>query len=194
MCILNRVTCVEYLLYWLIFSVIASFLFVSGAVFAAMLSGNVIAALIYYVAGNLIYVAARALIGGVISAVCYGMGDFFFSMTHGNGVGGSVLSPIVYLVGHVGVALQNGADGIALASSITGMKVMLLYLIPAALLLIFAAVLYQKRQLECAGDIVAYRWMNPVFRWVVAFLPALASASLSPVYFWKAAGILPCAW
>ena len=168
-CILNRVTCVEYLLYWLIFSVIASFLFVSGAVFAAMLSGNVIAALIYYVAGNLIYVAARALIGGVISAVCYGMGDFFFSMTHGNGVGGSVLSPIVYLVGHVGVALQNGADGIALASSITGMKVMLLYLIPAALLLIFAAVLYQKRQLECAGDIVAYRWMNPVFRWVVAF-------------------------
>ena len=168
-CILNRVTCVEYLLYWLIFSVIASFLFVSGAVFAAMLSGNVIAALIYYVAGNLIYVAARALIGGVISAVCYGMGDFFFSMTPGNGVGGSVLSPIVYLVGHVGVALQNGADGIALASSITGMKVMLLYLIPAALLLIFAAVLYQKRQLECAGDIVAYRWMNPVFRWVVAF-------------------------
>ena len=168
-CILNRVTCVEYLLYWLIFSVIASFLFVSGAVFAAMLSGNVIAALIYYVAGNLIYVAARALIGGVISAVCYGMGDFFFSMTPGNGVGGSVLSPIVYLVGHVGVALQNGADGIALASSITGMKIMLLYLIPAALLLIFAAVLYQKRQLECAGDIVAYRWMNPVFRWVVAF-------------------------
>lgn len=115
-------------------------------------------------------------------------------MTPGNGVGGSVLSPIVYLVGHVGVALQNGADGIALASSITGMKIMLLYLIPAALLLIFAAVLYQKRQLECAGDIVAYRWMNPVFRWVVAFLPALASASLSPVYSWKAAGILPCAW
>ena len=101
--------------------------------------------------------AARALIGGVISAVCYGMGDFFFSMDSGNGVGGSVLSPIVYLVGHVGVALQNGADGIALASSITGMKIMLLYLIPAALLLIFAAVLYQKRQLECAGDIVAYR-------------------------------------
>ena len=58
-CIINRVTSVEYLLHWLIISMVVSFLFLSSAVFFCMLSGNVIAALVYYVVGNFLYIAIR---------------------------------------------------------------------------------------------------------------------------------------
>lgn len=165
-CIINHVTNVEPLLYWLVFSVIASFLFLSAAAFCCMLSGNVIAVLIYYVVGNLIYVGIRFLIWAVISTVSYGMEYLLYSLT---GFRDSVCSPIVYLVCNMGVKTVSDANGTAVSVAVEGMPVMLLYLIPAVLLLIFAVIFYQKRQLECAGDIVAFRWMNPVFRWVIAF-------------------------
>ena len=170
-CIMNRVTCVEYLFYWLIFSLIVSFLFASGAIFAAMLSGNVIAALSYYVAGNFIYIAARFLICAVISTVGYGMEDVIKWRLYDLGdIRDSILSPLVYLMTHVGIRMEadyNSAG--SAAAQVAGTSSVVLYLIPAVLLLIFALVLYRKRQLECAGDIVAFRWMNPVFRWIIAF-------------------------
>ena len=165
-CIMNHVTNVEPLLYWLVFSVIASFLFLSAAAFCCMISGNVIATLIYYVVGNFIYIAIRFLIWAVISTVSYGMEYLVFNLT---GFRDSAFSPLVYLVCNVGVHTVSDATGTAVGVEIKGMTIMLLYLIPAVLLLIFAVVFYQKRQLECAGDIVAFRWMNPIFRWVVAF-------------------------
>ena len=165
-CIINHVTNVEPILYWLVFSVIASFLFLSAAVFCCMLSGNVIAALVYYVAGNFIYVAIRFLVWAVISTVNYGMEYLLYNPAGGRD---NVFSPVVYLVSRVGVRTVSDADGTAVAVAVKGMPAMLFYLIPAVLLLIFAAIFYQKRQLECAGDIVAFRWMNPVFRWVIAF-------------------------
>lgn len=165
-CIINHVANVEPLLYWLVLSAIASFLFLSAAIFFCMLSGNAVAALIYYVAGNFIYTAIRFLVWMIVSMVGYGMEYYFGSLAEFRN---SAFSPLIYLVANAGVRTVSDADGTAVSVAVKGMPVMLLYLVPAVALLIFAVIFYQKRQLECAGDIVAFRWMNPVFRWVVAF-------------------------
>ncbi len=165
-CIINHVANVEPLLYWLVLSAIASFLFLSAAIFFCMLSGNAVAALIYYVAGNFIYTAIRFLVWMIVSMVGYGMEYYFGSLAEFRN---SAFSPLIYLVANAGVTTVSDADGTAVSVAVKGMPVMLLYLVPAVALLIFAVIFYQKRQLECAGDIVAFRWMNPVFRWVVAF-------------------------
>lgn len=169
-CIINRVTSVEYLLHWLIISMVVSFLFLSSAVFFCMLSGNVIAALVYYVVGNFLYIAIRFLICAVISSVGYGMENVLkWRLNEIGDIRDSVLSPLFYLLSHVGIRYEMDSSGNMGYVYVQGMIPVVLYLIPAVLLLIFAVVLYKKRQLECAGDIVAYPWMNPIFRWIIGF-------------------------
>ena len=51
------------------------------------------------------------------------------------------------------------------------------YLIPAALLLAIAIGLYRIRQLESAGDIIAFSWGRPVFRIVFVFCSSLLFAA-----------------
>lgn len=188
-CIIHNVTCVEYLLYWLVFSIGISFLFFSAAVFCCMLTGNVFAALIYYLVGNLVYVGVKYLIFNVISALCYGMSNFAPTLYSVISSRDSFFSPITYLYIHAKIrVIYNESAYVLKQVDVTGGKIIALYLIPAVIMIILAVLFYKKRQLECAGDIVTFKWMKPIFRWIIAFCAGIGlSLIFAEVFFFNSA-------
>lgn len=184
-CVINNVTCVEYLLYWLVVSLTMSFLFFSLAVFCCMLTGNVFAAGIYFCVINLVYVGIKYLIATLIDALCYGintmhegMGEF---LSHADGI----LSPPAFLLTSVGLdRVYQGDSTVLTGAAFYGRSVLVIYLFAGAAALIAAFLFYKKRHLECAGDIVTFRWLNPVFRWGIAFCFGLGiSMILANIFF-----------
>lgn len=168
-CIINNVTSVEYLFYWLIYTVGMSFFFFSSAVFFCLLTGQYFAGFAYYLLGNCIYATLKYLIASIVATLCYGLTGVsdIYSLANTKDM---CLSPIVYLSGIVKINWEYDADFYDITRiTISGGNAIALYCIPAAALTLLALFLYRKRQLECAGDIVAFSWMKPIFRWLVAF-------------------------
>lgn len=168
-CIMNNVTAVEYLFYWLVYTMGMSFFFFSSAVFCCMLTGQYAAGFAYYFLGNTIYAIIKSLISTIVSILCYGMtaASGIFGMTTSKDL---FFSPIVYLTNKVDIFWDFDSDFYNITEvTISGGNIIALYCIPAVILIVVSVLFYRKRHLECAGDIVSFFWMKPIFRWLVAF-------------------------
>lgn len=168
-CVINNVTSVEYLLYWLLYTVGMSFFFYSAAVFCCMLTGHFLAGFACYVLANTVYAILKYLFASLFSTLCYGMmgiiRDFPLPATRD-----MVLSPVVFLDNKVNISWEYDENTFDIINILLdGGGTIAIYLIPGIILIILAALFYQKRQLECAGDIVSFLWMKPIFRWLIAF-------------------------
>lgn len=179
-CILNNITSVEYMLYWLLFTVGMSFLFYTLAVFCCMLTGHAVAAAVYYFVGNFLYIGIKSVATLVVSSLCYGLG-IFSDLVESNltETRDTVLSPFLYLLNHVSLTWQMNTDFTELESiSIRGGLLIGLYCIIAVVFVILALIFYKKRQLECTGDVVAFGWLHPCFRWMLALVGGFSLAFL----------------
>ncbi|WP_270362505.1 ABC transporter permease [Eubacterium ramulus] len=171
-CIINNITSVEYLLYWLLYMIGMSFLFYTLAVFCCMLTGHAVAAAAYYFVGNFLYIGIKSIATLIISSMCYGMGilgdQVSYRLTETRD---TVLSPFMYLLDHVSLTWSMNEDFTALEQiHMRGSLLIGLYCIIAVVFLILAYVFYQKRQLECTSDVVAFGWLHPCFRWMLALV------------------------
>ncbi len=171
-CIINNITSVEYLLYWLLYLLGMSFLFYTLAVFCCMLTGHAVAAAAYYFVGNFLYIGIKSIATLIISSMCYGMeilGDqVSYTLTETRD---TVLSPFMYLLDHVSLTWSMNEDFTALDEiHMRGSLLIGLYCIIAIVFLILAYSFYQKRQLECTSDVVAFGWLHPCFRWMLALV------------------------
>lgn len=168
-CILNNVTSVEYLFFWLIYTIGMSFLFYSGAVFCCMLTGQYLAGFIFYVLGNTAYVLFKYLIASIISTLCFGLTGVA-SNQNLSATKDGFFSPLIYLMQKVKITWGYDSDYYNITQiHIAGGDIIACYTVPAVILIIGAVMLYRKRQLEYAGDVLSLKWMKPVFRWLVAF-------------------------
>lgn len=171
-CILNNISSVEYMLYWLLFTVGMSFLFYTLAVFCCMLTGHTVAAAAYYFVGNFLYIGIKTVAILVVSSLCYGLG-IFSDLVDANltETRDTVLSPFLYLLNHVALGWTMNDDFTALENiSMRGGLLIGLYCIIAVAFVILSWVFYKKRQLECTGDVVAFGWLHPCFRWMLALV------------------------
>ncbi|MDE7262118.1 MAG: hypothetical protein K2N78_08710, partial [Oscillospiraceae bacterium] len=85
----------------------------------------------------------------------------------------TVLSPIVKLYNSsYDVYVERPEQGEMIAH-LQGLWVVALYALAGLALLAVSWALYKKRQSETAGDVVAFRWLRPIFRYGVALLSAL---------------------
>ena len=171
-CILNNITSVEYLLYWLLYTMGISFLFYTLAVFCCMLTGHAVAAAVYYFVGNFLYISIKSIATLIISSMCYGLEILRDQISHTlTETRDSVLSPFLYLLDHVSMTWSMNDDFTALEEiHMRGGLLIGLYCFVAVAFLILAYVFYQKRQLECTGDVVAFGWLHPCFRWMLALV------------------------
>ena len=69
---------------------------------------------------------------------------------------------------------ENGSVDYAVTTRLEGLHVVLIYAAVGLLLAGLALLLYRRRHLETAGDVVAVPWLRPVFQYGVAFCAALA--------------------
>ena len=148
--------------------------FYAFATFCAQLTGNIIVLPLVYGVLNFTVWAVRELVIAVLSAFVYGMS---YSST---GLGFlTYLSPPM---GYLNAAMYGGAglntrpvteltaDGVYKVVGYTfhGWGVLLAYAAAGLVLMLLALLLFRRRRMETAGDVVAVKPLKPVFRWCMA--------------------------
>lgn len=144
------------LLSWLGVVSALSLLFFSFGAFCAMFTGNLVALPVFYVILNFVAVGVEFLIKIVLSR-------FVFGMTYDRSVSLGILSPWYQLN-----TIRLTSDG-----KIICWGTVIMYAIAGAALAVLALLVYRKRRVESAGDIVAVRPARPVFKYGAAFCFAL---------------------
>ena len=149
--------------YWLGYTCSAGFFFYTFAVFLGMFTGHILALPAFYGIFNLLAFVVMAMLNGVLDIFYYGFG----SLPDWVGKTVSWLTPVVNFGG-----LQMGVLG---EWHDYGSSPHLLWIYPLAALALAAGalLLYRRRNLESAGDVVAVRVMRPVFQYGVALCAGL---------------------
>lgn len=96
--------------------------------------------------------------GGLCWLYDYTLGD----VTHSNTTLSGIPQP------------ENGSAAYTVTTRLGGLHIVLIYAAVGLVLAGLALLLYRRRHLETAGDVVAVPWLRPVFQYGVAFCAALA--------------------
>ncbi len=151
---------------WLLGSVLELIAFYGFAVLCAMMTGHILIVPAVYVVLSFTAVVVQLILGALFELFLYGY----------NGLSGNfatLLSPAVCLMNRVGYmqdAITTTADGYTQANSYTldGWGYIIAYAVAGLGCLFLSLVLYRKRRMETAGDVVAYRPLRPVFKYTLA--------------------------
>ena len=158
----------------------------SSATCCAFLTGNVFAMPAFYFVLHFIAMILEALLSALVTLCFFGTTTSYMGRV-------DFLSPTVWLVGHLDVErtyeevwIADGGytDQILSAVDLTRGWAIAAYALVGLVLLACAWLLYRRRPSECAGDVVAVKWMKPVFRYGVAFFAALAGGQALYALFW----------
>ena len=156
------VTRIDILFYALLMQLGITFFGVAFSTCIAMLTGHIMALPAYCIIANYLYVIVRYVTETLILELTYGLSDLW-----GND-NSYVLSPLYYMSQTINASLEhNMTDRAANNITLDGVGVVAGYAMVGIVLFIAAYHLYRKRHLETAGDIIAVKFMKPVFRFGV---------------------------
>lgn len=174
------VTDITYLLHGLILTFFMTVLFLSIAVFSIMVTGNIIAAPIFYIAINFIYEVIMSIIAWFFQNMVYGVVNPDFEAL-------SFLSPYYYLAEHI-TGSRYGVLSIlyywepSSNFNINQMYAILgLYSLAGIVIFLLAYLVYRKKQLETTGDMITLPVFLPIIRWIVTF----CGASLVTILYYE---------
>ena len=180
----GRLVYFKTLLLWLAMAVMGNISFYGFAVFCAVLTGNLVVLPVLYLVLNLtVYVAERA-VRYLLGAFVYGMNASSCTLL--------VLSPIMELLNSLAVMPVNyiDADGkvqvVTNAYQVNGLGVLGIYCAAGLVCAALALLIYRRRQMERATDVVAVPVLKPVFKYCMTFGTAVVLAYV--VYAWLVPG------
>lgn len=159
----------HYVNLWLLTVVLGLVAFYGMAVFCAMLTGNLLILPVLFFVLNLAAWVAEDFIRTLLGTLVYGYHypDFFALW----------LSPLIY-VGRLSVShyAQDGSELSQGQYALHGLDALAVYAAVGVVLMIAALLLYRRRQMETAGDVVAVKPLKPVFRICAGFYGGLIFA------------------
>ena len=180
----GRLVYFKTLLLWLAMAVMGNVSFYGFAVFCAVLTGNLVVLPVLYLVLNLtVYVAERA-VRYLLSAFVYGMNASSCTLL--------VLSPIMELLNSLSIMPVNYIDAegmvqvVANVYQVNGLGVLGVYCAAGLVCAALALLIYRKRQMERATDVVAVPVLKPVFKYCMTFGTAVVLAYV--VYAWLVSG------
>lgn len=160
--------------YWMLWAVVASFLFYSMTVVLCMLTGVIFVVPVLFLIANYLVDGIRFLILSFLVLVNYGLDNA------ARGIRGDYIwSPIEHLSTKVGFSVtvidtaQESRIGWESGIRYTGALSLLIYVLVSVVLVLLALFLYRKRRIEDVGKIITARPLRPVFQWGVTFCGAL---------------------
>lgn len=153
-------------------------LFTGMAALCAMLTGHAFVLPVFYLLANFLAFFMEALTTSLAKRFLVGV-PMMEDMGHL-----SFLSPVVQIYNGVQVSYEPLPDGSLAEYRMSGLWIMALYALAGLAMLALAWLLYRKRHSESAGDVVAFRWLRPVFRYGVALLGALTIGRLFYELIW----------
>lgn len=155
---------------WLASQIMMTLFFYSFAVFCAMFTGHILALPAFYGILNGLVAGLALIIGNMVQQFVYGY------------AGGNMdwvlwLTPVAKLGSEVRVYYEEAS------ARLVGLGYALVYAVVGLVLAALALLIYRRRHLESAGDVVTVRWVRPIFKYGVAFCTALALGTFLYVFF-----------
>lgn len=161
-CLGYGITKVHYVGIWLLMSMGTSIVAFSIVTFCAMFTGLLVAMPVYVIFFNLLSHWVYYIIYVVVTVFGYGINNI--------GMLGSKIaemtSPFYCFMGNVSIYRDYDLAGNLRGIGVEGVDILCAYLLVALVLYVISYVLYQKRKIESAGDLITIGWMKPVFRFV----------------------------
>jgi ABC-2 type transport system permease protein len=161
---------------WFLAVSFLSFFFYSFAAFCAMFTGHLLALPVFYGVLNFLASVVEFLLDNVLGNYVYG----YLSLQWLNNLA-RWLTPAINLSGLLRVRDDSvyTAAGVVAQQKFTlvGLQYAMLYAAVGLILAVAALLVYRRRQLESAGDVVSVAAVRPVFRYGVAFCAALTFGS-----------------
>ncbi|MEG0321031.1 MAG: hypothetical protein RR606_02440, partial [Oscillospiraceae bacterium] len=159
---------------WFCAVTLLCFFFYSFAVFCCMFTGNLFALPFFYGILN-------ALALGLYTVIIQILRDFLFGFSRADGAETFVtaLTPVLQMA-------QNISTGPVADTGIYrlfGMGTIFSYAFVGVVFAALALVLYRRRHLETAGDVVAVWWVRPIFKYGVALSSAIVLGYLFHGWF-----------
>ncbi len=141
---------------WLGLAAMGITAFYGFAVFCAVLTGNLFVLPAVYVVLNLTAVVAEGCVRGVLSALRYGDRGVDIRLLR--------LSPMAYMAR--GFRVYENETGSVI---VQGLGTLCVYCAAGMVLAALALLICRRRNMECAGDVVAVPILKPAFRWCMTF-------------------------
>lgn len=147
------------------------------ATLCAMLTGNIFALPAFYLLVNFLSPILESLIFSMAQQFLVGVGSAANRF--------NALSPIVQIYTSFTASFERYTPDGDQTAALRGLWVVALYALAGVAMLALAWFLYQRRHSERAGDVVAFRWLRPVFRYGVALLSGLTVGRLIYFFLWE---------
>lgn len=151
------------LLQWLIAQVCFALFFYSFAAFCALFVGHIVALPVFYGILNFLAFGMSQLLSELFRQFVYGYHSWPAMSQLAQW-----LSPFIVLYREGGVRVADNGGYFY-----TGLAAALAYALAGLVLAALGLVVYRTRPLETAGDVVAVKWVRPVFKYGVAFCAAV---------------------
>ncbi len=152
-------------------------LFYGIAAITAVMTGSIVVLPVLFFIFNFIAVGMEYIVRAHFSCLIWGMESYYFNCVL------DFLSPVVYMLGNF--ELENVYDydmlndvSSLVSVSYTHWTATVIYCAAGLLFSAAALLVYRKRRMEAAGDIVAVRCLRPVFKYGVAVCSALCGGLL----------------
>lgn len=147
--------------WWLLTSGACLFFF-SFAVLCAMLTGHILALPAFYAIFNLLVVAVYTLLSSLLAESLYGFRGFSnYGLVE-------ILTPAYGMQQATNWSFYDGRF------QMNSPTIFALYVLAGVVMAVLALLLYQRRRVESAGDVVAVSWLRPIFKYGVALCSGLA--------------------
>lgn len=173
---------------WLIAQVCFALFFYSFAAFCALFVGHIMALPVFYGILNFLAFGMSQLLSELFRQFVYGYHSWPAMSQLAQW-----LSPFIVLYREGGVRVADNGGYFY-----TGLAAALVYALAGLVLAALGLVVYRTRPLETAGDVVAVKWVRPVFKYGVAFCAAVTIGiflrelfrSLLPGGMWPMLGLM----
>ena len=146
--------------------------FYSFAVLCMMMTGQILAAPVFYLVGNILVPGMEYLLRNFA-------GNFLYGYSGHTDVALGFLSPPLYMYTEVDIASIETCESdsyyvTAYALEHRSFMILAAYALAGLVIALIALLLYRTRKSEMTGSTVAFPWATPIFKYGVAFCTAVA--------------------
>ena len=159
----------EWLNSWLLAALLSTLASYGFALFCAMLTGHILVLPVLFLVLNVAVYVMESMVQMVLDMLVYG---------YEGGVSISRLSPLPYANSALGVVSKSVTGSQEPEFILVGMNSLALYAVVGVLLMCLALLLYRRRKMECVGDVVAIKSLEPVFKYCASIYAALGFGAL----------------
>ena len=159
----------EYLNSWLLAALLSTLASYGFALFCAMLTGHILVLPALFLVLNTAVYVLESLVQTLLNTLVYG---------YEGGTSISRLSPLPYAGKALRVIADPASGSLEPEFILLGMDSLAVYAVVGVLFIVPALLLYRRRKMECVGDVVAIKSLEPVFKYCASIYAALGFGAL----------------